>query len=392
MGLLGIYGLYKSAEEKSSRGKSSSSSASGSTVEQHSSVKSHTALSIIESNNTNSIDSYKSSLLYNFIKNMLKVDLQAFSTFKKLIDYSADVRRDYLARDNERLLALATYGDAFKHSFAAVENLGFRITEDEKELRYVYSDKSSPRGFSFSTCAKEIALNGISLTSEILLSGNNPYTERLEAFKKENPNAEQNLVEAQQLVEKLSKSKLALRISKNKRAMLAGAKHQLEEAQQTYKIEQGYVEDSKFYENLTNEQKSIINDYLLKREELEKSSVEQSAIETEISFINGIHYVFPSESEIAAFNNVNSSILTEAKQSLTPEDLQILENFFANTTEFLLSAPDEEIDKLSTDSSMLFETSFPIYFELQDIANEIHRRCSEQLQEAAETSGEEFTE
>ncbi len=379
MGIPALYQIYRTIEESNSSGGKSKKSTSSSKTKKSNipTYKPETPLSIL--NDHSSASSYAhQSYLYNVTASAIKANPEVFAIIQKLIYICRNIRHEKKDQYEEIIISLTPNPEHYIEASKAVESLGFKVTKAGRGCKYLFMVPNDKYKLCYDDAPKDKDLNGIDLTIEQLLSGKNPYAERLEEFLKANPNAKEELLSAQKLVKKLSRNKLALMLSQDRQDRLSKAQKKLEEAEQKYKTEQEYIEDSIFFDNLTDEQKAIVEDYLLKRQDFEKAIKIQKKVIDKREYAEGN---YPSYVEKEVFYEINNSIISDAIQGLTPEELLCLEDFYVQTANLIFSSSEKELNNLCS-TFPPFDRTFSIAY----ITNEVYKKCQAYIEK---TNGQE---
>lgn len=290
----------------------------------------------------------------------LRKDPKALDIANKLITKMESLFAESQSKINQALLALTPKSQQIRSAYLSachkVEGLGFKLDYEEDDSLYYLLDSAFDGHFSYNRERKIIALNGINLTRAKVESGENPYRDNLETFVQNNPNSRENYENALSVVEKLSKNKLLLKVSKKRYTKLCVAQKELDKAKRIYYHELLLKKECDLYESLTNEQKQTLLEFFKAKENYENMSNDIEKVYLRSLLEQGYYNNIPKKrEEYEEFVSTQQSI---AESTLTQEEKDYLVEFCKDLVKQMrIAEADDKVYKLINSFDLVSRTA-----------------------------------
>lgn len=265
-------------------------------------------------------------------------------------------------------------------NFESIKAMGFNVEFPAREYSMFHNETpydvkgyipstSSKDGYTYNYFKFPKFLNGLD-TTKVDLTLANPFTTLLDEYVAAHPNNDSLLKQAQQNVDNLGKSKLALAFSKKKREALEEARSIRDKHQEISTNIAQLQEKVNFFSKLSVEQKVTFKDFIRNIEEIRTLAKEAEKYVKAERLIDKNASMVCSTKEI---NTYHSAVVKQAASLLSQEEIVTLANFEEKASSKILSLSDEqakqiiknsagqesvfEIDGKEIDKSILFELS-----------------------------------
>lgn len=249
--------------------------------------------------------------------------------------------------------------------------------EDDYTIKAVVpSEEKSGFEYDYYLCPQ--FLNGLDITSAHF-SSENPYDEQLQDYLKEHPNYEKVLEDTQEKFTKLNKGRFFSGFSKKKKEDLEQAKLELDEALKVFENVENIKKQINFFNNLTNEQKETLKDFVENINSIKTLSENASEYIKLQNIVNKNSSEALSMKEISEFH---SEIIKKAATNLSENDIIALVEFEEETSKKIVNLTEEQKEQIIK-NGYNFENGLEIEGKQIDsfIFRELSESCNTKIEE-----------
>lgn len=244
----------------------------------------------------------------------------------------------------------------------SIKTMGFDVTynfcnpkddndyrrETAYHIKCVLPSEYSQSGYWTTYIDLPSAINGLDPLSNIW-ELENPYIQQVIEFSDKFPTLQDDIINAKQEIETLSKSKLSLLLNKEKRVRLKQAKQVLAHNQLTAKILAKLQNRADVYSNLTKKQKDTIKGLLQNINSISSIATQCLDKVLTVNIINNNVQFIPEE-QIKYKNNY---LIEQSKELLNEDEALSLSKFINETAHKIVSLSDEQRKEIVNSSKAL---------------------------------------
>lgn len=245
------------------------------------------------------------------------------------------IQKELLALTEESTKVVKNYNKLLRE----VEQLGIKPESKytDPECWFTMPDSVEKSGFKYDTIKPPKMFNGVALTKADVLSGKNPYQDRLLEFVGKNDVREEVLTNAKARYDKIASHSIRLRFSEKEREKLDEAEDAYKKAEQAVYVLKAYQKDADTYKNLTEDGKQKLVEFFDAVKQLQDLHKNVYSRRGEILTMKG-YYTRKQD-----YIDYKNALTERATTILTDEEKKALEEFTHSCAHAIAGSSPEEL-------------------------------------------------